>query len=44
MVEEMEILVKENVKSKRLLKQTIQEIWDTVKRPSLKIIETEEEE
>jgi hypothetical protein len=35
MIEEMDTLVKENVKSKYFLTQNSQEIWDTVKRPNL---------
>lgn len=37
-IEEMGILIKENVKSKKLSAQNIQETWDTVKRPNLRII------
>lgn len=33
----MEISVRENVKSKELLTQNIQEIWDIIKRPNVKI-------
>jgi hypothetical protein len=31
--------VKENAKSKKFLTQNIQEIWDTMKRPNIRIIE-----
>ena len=31
-------LVKENIKSNKFLTQNIQEIWDTMKKPSLRII------
>ena len=34
---EMDTSVKENVKSKYILEQNIQEIWDTMKRPNLRI-------
>jgi hypothetical protein len=40
----MDISIKANVKSEKLLAQNIQEIWDTVKRPNLRIIEIEEGE
>lgn len=36
--------VKENAKCKRFLIQNIQEIWDTMKRPNLKIIGKKEKE
>ena len=42
--EEFVSRVKENVKSKKFLTQNIQEIWDTMKRPNLKIIGIEEGE
>ena len=35
--EEIDTLVKENVKSKMFLTQPIQEIWDTMKKPNLRI-------
>ena len=35
--------VKENVKSKDVLTYNIQEIWNTIKRPNLRIIEIEED-
>ena len=38
----MDISVKENAKSKRFLIQNIQEIWDTMKTPNLRIIGIEE--
>ena len=37
-------MVKENVKSSEFLTQNIQEIWDTMKRPNLRIIGVEEGE
>jgi hypothetical protein len=40
-IEEIDTSVKENVKSKMFLTQTIQEIWDNMKRPNLRIIGTE---
>lgn len=43
-VEEVDTLAKGNVKSKNLLAQNIQGIWDTVKRQSLKIIGMKDEE
>lgn len=36
--EEIDTSVKENVKSKEVLTPIIQEIWDTTKRPNLRII------
>jgi hypothetical protein len=39
-----ETTVTENAKSKKLLIQNIQEIWDTMKRPNLAIIGIEESE
>jgi hypothetical protein len=36
--------MKENVKSKKFLTQNLLEIWDTMKRPNLRIIRIEEEE
>ena len=41
-IEEFDSSVKENIKSNRSLTQNIQEIWDSMKRPNLRIIETEE--
>ena len=43
-IEEIDLLVKENIKSNKFLPQNIQEIWDTVKRPNLRITEIEEVE
>ena len=40
----MGISTKENVKSKKLLVQNIQEIWDTIKGPNLRIIQLEDGE
>ena len=40
----MNTLVKENVKSGTTQAQNIQEIWDTMKRPNLRIIGIEEGE
>ena len=40
--EEIGSSVKENVKSKKFLTQNIQKIWDTMKRPSLRITGIEE--
>jgi hypothetical protein len=37
-------LVKENVKAKKFLTQTIHEIWDTVKRSNLRTTEIKEGE
>lgn len=37
MIEEIDASVKENIKSEKILAQCFQEIWDTMKRPSLKI-------
>lgn len=36
-IEEMNTLVKQNVKSEKLLKQNIQQIWDTTERQNLRI-------
>lgn len=44
MIQEMTTVVKENVKSKNILAPYIKEIFDTMKRPNLKIIGMEEEE
>ena len=43
-IEEIDSLIKENSKSNKLLTQNIQEIWDTMKRPNLRIIRVEEGE
>ena len=37
-IKEVDVLVKDNVKYKNLLAQNIQELWDTMKRQSLKLI------
>jgi hypothetical protein len=37
-IEYIDTLVKENTKYKKVLTQNIQEIWDTMKRPNLRII------
>jgi hypothetical protein len=42
--DEVEEIVKENVKSKKFLTQNIQKIWDTMKRYNLRIIGLEEGE
>ena len=41
-IEDIDTTVKENTKSKKLLTQNIQEIQDTMKRPTLRIISIEE--
>ncbi|KAL6037201.1 hypothetical protein STEG23_016771 [Scotinomys teguina] len=43
-IEEIDSSVKENTKSKKVIKQNVQEIWDTMKRPNLRIIGIEGEE
>jgi hypothetical protein len=43
MIEEIDTLVKENVKSKKFLTLNIQEICDTMLIPNLSIIEIEED-
>ena len=43
-VEEIDLSVKENIKSNKFLIQNIQENWDTKKRPNLRIIGIEEGE
>ncbi|KAL6042861.1 hypothetical protein STEG23_007546, partial [Scotinomys teguina] len=43
-IEEIDSSVKENTKSKKVIKQNVQEIWDTMKRPNLRIIGIEEGE
>ena len=43
-IEESDIVVKENVKSKMFLTQNIQEILDTMERPNLRIVGIEEED
>lgn len=37
-----DILVNENIKSKRILTKIFQEIWHTMKSPNLRIIRVEE--
>ncbi|KAL6041564.1 hypothetical protein STEG23_030239, partial [Scotinomys teguina] len=41
-IEEIDSSVKENTKSKKVTKQNVQEIWDTMKRPNLQIEGIEE--
>jgi uncharacterized coiled-coil protein SlyX len=41
-IEEIDISIKENIKAKTFLTQNIQEIWYTMKRPNLRLIEGEE--
>ena len=41
-IEEINSLVKENINSNKSLTQSIQEIWDTMKRPNLRIIRVKE--
>ena len=41
-IEEIDSSVKENIKSNESLTQNIQEIWNTMKRPNLRIIGIEE--
>ena len=43
-IEEIDSLVKENTKSNKFLTQNIQEIWNTIKKPNLRIIGIEEGE
>lgn len=43
-IEEIDSLVEENIKSSNFLKQTAQEIFNTMKRPYLRIIGIEEGE
>ena len=43
-IEGIDSLVKENIKSNNFLTQSIQEIWNTMKRPNLRIIRVEEGE
>ena len=42
-IEEINISVKENVKSKKFMTENIQETWDTIKRLNLRIIGIEED-
>ena len=43
-IEEINTSIKGNVKSKKLLAQNTQEIWDTMKRPKLRLIGIEDRE
>jgi hypothetical protein len=43
-IENIDTTVKENARYKKILMQTIQEIQDTMRRPNLRIIDTEESE
>jgi hypothetical protein len=43
-IEEIDTSVSENVKSKIFLTQNVQEVWDTMERPILRIIGIEEGE
>ncbi|KAL6030409.1 hypothetical protein STEG23_017097 [Scotinomys teguina] len=43
-IEEIDSSVKENTKSKKVIKQNVQEIWDSMKSPNLRIIGIEEGE
>ncbi|KAL6032987.1 hypothetical protein STEG23_021333 [Scotinomys teguina] len=43
-IEEIDSTVKENTKTKKAIKQNVQEIWDTMKRPNIRIIGIEGEE
>ena len=43
-IEKIDSLLKENIKFNKFLTQNIQEIWDTMKRPNLRIIAVEEGE
>jgi uncharacterized coiled-coil protein SlyX len=42
-IEEINMPVKENAKSKKLMSKHIQEIWDTMKRTNLRIMGIEED-
>ena len=42
--EEIDTLVKENVKTKDFLTQNIKKIWDTMRKPNLRITGMEERE
>lgn len=42
-IENIDILIKEDVKTKQFLTQKFQEVWNTMKRPNIKIIGIEEE-
>ncbi|KAL6091389.1 hypothetical protein STEG23_027127, partial [Scotinomys teguina] len=41
-IDKIDSSVKENTKSKKVMTQNVQEIWDTMKRPNLRIEEGEE--
>jgi DNA-binding FrmR family transcriptional regulator len=43
-IENIDITIKENAKCKKILTQNIQEIQETMKRPNLRIISTDEKE
>ena len=43
-IEEIDTLVKENVKTKDFLTQNIKKIWDTMRKPNLRITGMEERE
>ncbi|KAL6076002.1 hypothetical protein STEG23_007609 [Scotinomys teguina] len=43
-IEEIDSTVKENTKTKKAIKQNVQEIWDTMKRSNIRIIGIEEGE
>ncbi|KAL6084859.1 hypothetical protein STEG23_002844 [Scotinomys teguina] len=43
-IEEIDTSVKENTEAKKVITQNVQEIWDTMKRPNLRIIGIEEGE
>ena len=43
-ITKIDTLIKENIKSNKFLTLSIQEIWDTMKRPNLKIVGIQERE
>ena len=43
-IEKINALIKENSKSNKFSSQNIHEIWDTIKKPNLRIIGIEEGE
>ena len=43
-IEKINALIKENTKSNKFSSQNIQEIWNTIKRPNLRIIGVEQGE
>ena len=43
-IEKIDSSIKENTKTKKIITQNVQEIWDTMKRPNLRIIGIEEGE